>query len=596
MSLALVRKEVREHGWVFAAVVLVNGLILAVQLSTAGDSGGRFSALTRFTAALCLSALVASNRLFAREYGGKTQLFLEALPISRARVLATKWLLGAAFQCGQLLAAWAVTLQYMRRTEVITLDDAGRALLATEAFTLGLWSFSAMAGLLGRYRYIAWMVLGFFFALLDEFSVKPAESPLLRLLTETTAMARTPVPGAALGQVLIMVALCVLITAALGLTGSGAMAAALARRMTGRERAFVIAATLVAVFVVVKLKKDHELPPFDLASATRSTTGRGVVGVMKTEEVSEAQARALGEAVSGDVDSLADGLHLEQRPSIFLLPQRGLEPATTQRASLSGTKGIVVRSAPDTEPSMVRARVLHELLKDATGSRGLKEDRHALLDGLAVWWTVRGEPEMRERWWRRAAHAGVPLSRASVTRWGETTERTGDCLGNALAFALVDSLAQKLGPEGMSALAAQLFVAPRDGVLAPLFEEKPEALLRAAGTDWDALTADAERRRAAFREGHAGEWTGEPAAARLEILGDVVKVHVSGVERWRVFYGRLGPWARAQSSLPRLDVRGEGVTLPVTLARGERLLVLVDRDDALLGCPVRLEAQRLESP
>ena len=596
MSLALVRKELREHGWVFAAVVAVDGLILAVQLSTASDSGGRFAALTRFAAVLCLSALVASNRLFAREYGGKTQLFLEALPISRARVLATKWLVGAAFQCGLMLAGWAITLQYMRRTEVITLGDAGHALLATEAFTLAVWSFSAMAGLLGRYRYLAWMMLLFLLVLLDEFSIKAAESPLINLLTEATAMARTPVSSIALIEAAILVVLAVTLTAALGLTGSGAMAAALARRMTGRERAFVIAATMVAVFVVAKLKKDHELPPFDLAAATRSTTGRGVVGVMKTEEVSEEQARSLGEEVSGDVDSLAAALHLEKTPSIFLLPQRGLEPSTTQRATLAGAKGIVVRSAPDTEPSIVRSRVLHELIKDATESRGLKEDRHALLDGLSVWWAVRGDEAARERWWRRAAHANVAISRASVTRWDETTELTGDCLGNALAFALVDSLAQKLGPEGLSALLARLFVSPRDGVLAMLFEARPEALLRGAGTDWDTLTAEAERHRTEWRQAHPEGAEAIPAVARLEILGDLVKVHVSGAERWRVFYGRLGPWARGQSSLPRLDVKGEDVTLPVTLARGERLLVIVDRDDESLGCPVRLEAQRLEAP
>ena len=132
MSLALIRKELREHGWVFGAVVAFEALTLAIQLSTAGDAGGRFAALVRFAAVLSLSALVASNRLFAREYGGKTQLFLEILPITRARVLITKWLVGATFQCGLMFTAWLVTLQFMRRTEVITWSDALRALLAVE--------------------------------------------------------------------------------------------------------------------------------------------------------------------------------------------------------------------------------------------------------------------------------------------------------------------------------------------------------------------------------------------------------------------------------------------------------------------------------
>ena len=488
-----------------------------------------------------------------------------------------------------MFTAWLVTLQFMRRTEVITWSDALRALLAVEAFTLAIWSFSAMAGLLGRYRYVAWMALGLFYFFLSQASVAAAESPLLKLLSESIAMARAPVPTQSLLEALVVIVVAVTATCVLGLGGSGAMAATLAKRMTGRERAFVIAATVVALSVAVKLKKDRALPPFELAAATRSTSGKGVVGVMKTPEVSDEQASALGEAVAHDVDSLADALQLEKRPSIFLLPQRGLEPTTTQRASLTGAQGIVLRAAPDIEPSALRARVLHELISDATDSRALKEDRHALLDGFSVWWTVQDDAELRERWWRRAGAARVSVSRDSMARWGETTERVGDCLGNALAFSLVDTLVAKVGREKALTLATKLFAPPRTGVLATWLEDKPATLLKEAGVDWDSLTAETEARRLTFQSGAMG-------AAQVTLDGDLVKVHVTGVERWRVLYGKLGPWSRGQTLLPRLDVKGADATLPQALSRGERLVVLVDHDDAALGCPVRLEALRLEAP
>jgi hypothetical protein len=447
-----------------------------------------------------------------------------------------------------------------------------------------------MAGLLGRYRYVAWMVLGLFYFFLSQASVPGPESPLVDLLSEAIAMARAPVPARPLLEALVVIVGSAVTTAALGLGRSGSMAAMLAKRMTGRERAFVISALMVAVFVASRLKKERELPPFELASATRS----GLVGVMKTDELTDDQARALGQAVARDVDSLAERFQLEKRPSIFLLPQRGLERTLTQRATLTGAQGIVIRSAPDIEPTMLRARVLHELLKDLTESRGLNEDRHALLDGLSVWWTVQGDEE-RERWWRRAAAASVPVSRRSMERWGETTERTGDCLSNALAFILVDTLVAKVGKERALTLATRLFVKPRAGVLAMLLEDTPDALLRAAGTDWDALTAEAETRRLAFREAHPDERP--KRAAQVKVEGELVTVHVSDLPRWRVLYGRLGPWSRGQSSLPRLDVKGAAdVTLPLPLSRGERLLVVVEHDDDELGCPVRLEALRLEAP
>lgn len=589
MSLALIRKELREHGWVFAAVVLFDGVTLAVQLSTAGDQGGRFAALVRFAGVLTLSALVASNRLFAREYGGKTQLFLEVLPITRARVLATKWLLGAAFQGGVMLAAWAATLVYMRRSEVITLDDALRPLLATEAYTLAIWSFSAMAGLLGRYRYVAWMALCLFYFTLAQAEVPAADSPLTRLLSEAIAMARTPVPARSLVEALVMILGSVAVTTVLALTGSGSIAATLAKRMTGRERAFIVAATFVAVVAATKLKKEHELPPFELAAATRSTSSRTLVGVMQTDEVGDDAARSLGAAVARDVDTLTESLHLATPPSVFLLPQRGLEPTVTERATLTGAQGIVVRAAPDIEPSMLRSRVLHELLRDVTESRGLKEDRHALLDGLAVWWAVKDDVVLRERWWRRAAASRVELDANSIARWSETTERTGECGANALGFALVDTLVAEVGRDRVLELAAKLFTAPRTGLLAPLLEDTPEDLLKTAGTEWSPIAAAAEQRRLGLREPR-------PETAEVGVEGDVVKVRVTGVARWRALYGKLGPWSRGQTGLSRLDVKGSGATLPLTLSRGDRLLVLVEHDDDALGCPVRLEARRLEAP
>ena len=86
MSLALVSKELREHGVVVAAAIAISALALAGLLMQLSDLGGRFLALLRFTPTMgILLAMVAGNRLFAREYAGKTQLFLEAIPVSRLR-------------------------------------------------------------------------------------------------------------------------------------------------------------------------------------------------------------------------------------------------------------------------------------------------------------------------------------------------------------------------------------------------------------------------------------------------------------------------------------------------------------------------------
>jgi hypothetical protein len=208
---------------------------------------------------------------------------------------------------------------------------------------------------------------------------------------------------------------------------------------------------------------------------------------------------------------------------------------------------------------------------------------------------VQDDEAERERWWRRAAASDLPISPTTVARWDETSERLGECVANATAFALFDTLVAKVGKERASTLAQHLFATPRTGIAALLLEGSPRSLLKTAGTDWDALTAEAERRRLEYREKR-----GDNAEAHIEISssadGDVVMVQVKGLEKWNVSFGKLGPWARGQTNLRRLDVRGAETKLPVTLARGDLLLATVDYDDAELACPVRIGARRLEAP
>ena len=120
MSYALVRKELREHGWVIALALVLYALSLAGMLKQAEELGGRFVALTRHARSLGpLIAVLLANRLFAREYSGHTQLFLETLPIGRARVFWTKWMLGLGCVALSTAGAWYGNLRWIARTELV---------------------------------------------------------------------------------------------------------------------------------------------------------------------------------------------------------------------------------------------------------------------------------------------------------------------------------------------------------------------------------------------------------------------------------------------------------------------------------------------
>src|SRR5262245_51367135 len=118
MSLALVRKELRENGIVVLLALAFVGAGLAAFLVQSARWGGRFTGLVQHALVFTpLLAVIVSNRLLTREYGGRTQLFLETLPISRSRVFATKWLLGAVIMSCASLASWYATLEWLHRHE-----------------------------------------------------------------------------------------------------------------------------------------------------------------------------------------------------------------------------------------------------------------------------------------------------------------------------------------------------------------------------------------------------------------------------------------------------------------------------------------------
>src|SRR5688500_7523294 len=192
MSFALVRKELREHGVITAVALALSALALLVLLESAEKAGGRFVALTRYAQTIgTLNALVLSNRLFAREYAGRTQLFLETLPIARWRVFATKWLLGGSVIALTTAAAWFATLVRLQRSEVLPWGDTLRVLSCVSLFALAVWSWSAMAAMLGRFRYLPWMIGVFLlFATEQIVGLELHALPVFRLCGQDVQMAR----------------------------------------------------------------------------------------------------------------------------------------------------------------------------------------------------------------------------------------------------------------------------------------------------------------------------------------------------------------------------------------------------------------------
>lgn len=590
-------KELREHGWIFLAVFVLFALGLAVSLSRGDEEGGRFSALKDFLTTLGLvGALVAGNRLVVREYTGRTQLFLETLPISRERVVLAKWVVGWLWVNATGTLTWAATWWWQTRTAPVAPETALKALVPAVLWLSAVWSVCFVAGLLGRYRLLFWVAVGLLLQGLDSVGqVQLLELPGLHLVSESLAVAAEWPRTSDVVTSLLFASGGLGLGLLLASAGEGAIATTLSGRMTSRERLIAVSVALVAFLVFGALTRNREKPPFALEGATPKDSPVGPIGVLPGEDVSPEQATALVEAIAVDVVSFVQAMRYPRLPGVYVVSQRGLDPDVLMRVPLSEQDGIVFRANVGDErfdSLLLRYNILHAIVSDHTAHRALEEDRHWLLDGLTAAWNVRGDETARARLRTRAAASPIGLSERSVRRWNETFEGAGECFGMAISFVLVDALMDELGEAGVIEVARRVFVKPRRDVRDALFEETLARVLEEKGVDWPKLVerAEAARRNAGGPLGYEGRFEleqspGGQTKVRLSLLQNGAPV-----TRWRGLVASVEPWQSgvADSEPTRVDARSGSIVMPTTFAPGERLFLAIDLDEPTLGCSARV--------
>src|SRR5687768_6185477 len=94
----LIRKELRQH-WLpfcFLATMLAVGAVgMLAEHHLRGNSSSVFTGASNFLKiALPAAAMLICGRVVVAEYRAKTQLFLEALPLPRWKMIAVKYAFG----------------------------------------------------------------------------------------------------------------------------------------------------------------------------------------------------------------------------------------------------------------------------------------------------------------------------------------------------------------------------------------------------------------------------------------------------------------------------------------------------------------------
>jgi hypothetical protein len=612
---ALLRKEWREHRWVLLAMFLLLALALFGTLQGSNTLGSPMVVYQRMVVIMApLMSLVLANRLVVREYMGRTQLFLETLPVGRTQVLATKWLAGAMLLLLAMAACFGTVLLLARGNVTLSPHYVAMVAIRSASFAFFCYALAFAVGVMGRYRYIIWSFLFLCIVVADAVGQLPVWNwPPFFLVQESMVYEKVALPLTAVLLTCAIAAGLVALTCAVALAAEGSMVVALSRRMRPREKSAVTIGFLAFLMAFGVIEERTPKPAFELARAARSAGGPAVaVGIAGAPGAEQ----GLADTLSSDLARMQAFLGLPTAPALTALPDDALDGDAFQRAVLPNADGVVVRAAFTNEAfdrAGFRAYALASWMEWHSRGLAAEEERRWLLDGTAQWLAAQGLPEQQDKLALRAAFAMRLLqarpegaSRA-VYAWLSVREELGPCLADALAWRMVDALAQHMGVPRFQALARALLAGrPPGDARASLSAPGLARLLQQNGAPDQAMLAQQFTRLFGAVQVRM--------AARLEripvplprftaqrMAGNAYEVHYTmgapgaDLPPFSVLYVALGPWDGEipPEALARVDNTRAGV-LPASFARGTRLFTAVERRDELLGCSVRLAARRWE--
>lgn len=629
---ALIVKELTEHAVVLLFLTLLLGfgwlvfVLAALGAPTTVTYLEGHANFVRF--ALPMAAMALGHRLVVTELSGRTQKFLESLPMRPWEPLVVKWCFGTLVILGIALASLAANAVVASFREPIDAAFLGLLALRTVVGLGTVWSFFFAMGLFGKLRVLIYLVLGLGLVLIaTTTSLELMRFGPFALLGPELGISRRDIPWAPLLQSLGLAAFFLVAGGAVATLREGSVEERLSKPMSQRELAFAGIASFALLVVWGELTPEPQPAPYAMATDHVLYAERLPIAVGYLDDAAEAPARELLSRLEHDVGSLATLAGWERLPQIRVVLRRSLDGHTFEPVGLGRDDGVLVRAnfLPEVAPDLtgLSAQVIFSVLGARTRGRAYFPTRLWLSDGFAMHWASNGPLSVE-----RAAHALVvagrePGSRPSLRDYPMLRERHGAEGVASFYGTAVEAL--HLGPRGtppdaasdvrFSALVDRAFPAgPVDDVrvvvgewLDPLSAQVQDTM----GLDEAAVTAVWGQRLDGLRSDPAvmGLVTalGSPTAT-LEVVDEgsptlVVRAEL-GTGEGRVLTVRhleLGPF---DAPVEDHDMVSETVTpdangvaelrLAGRYGHGARVLVVADLMGTPMGLPVRLLAERLE--
>lgn len=500
----LFEKDLRQHliPFIILSVIIfiVFGFLMLGSIVSARSMGFLSAENSFLIFFIPLSAIVLGSRLVVKEYHGRTQLFIESLPISRVEMVLVKYLIGLGFLFFVTLFTLLISSGLSHNSDPV--GTKFLLILSSRSFMYCyfVWSFLFAMGFTGKFRIPIYIFLVFVIVMINqttELDITRA-GPIALMMPDSFPLERYNYPVKELFQTFLLGSGWLSLALILSLINEGSIAESLAKPMSQREKAIIGIIIIGFILAFALLESKRVKDPYKFNSDAVIVSEIEPIEILYIHDNLKSDAEVLNEYLEKKISDLRNTLGLKKTPPVRVAFMGSLDKNKFETAKLSSNDGVLVRANfKDIDTWCINeftSYLIRAILDHVTHKRTRFAPKQWLHDGFSCWWAQGGfsmESDLHKTLLLRSMFAlnTQELNSQVIKDWSIFRERFGEPIAEAVAYSGLAYLQSSKGSEMVINLVKAVYGRhiPNDSreVIYELFHPMSVVFEEQTGENWE---------------------------------------------------------------------------------------------------------------